>query len=275
MPDPKLKPRLMTISPKMAREWVKKTKKNRSVIPSNLDRLKHAVVTEEFEVTGDTIKFDRDGNLIDGQHRLLACAETGIPIKSLVVFGLDPEVFDKIDRGARRTPGHVLSAEGIKNASTVSAMVTAITGISKAMSSGKTPLRRTWSSTAVNPWEVRSFVLEHEKEIYRSISVVRRNEKWTALRPASTFAALHFLLCQVAPADTVDEFFAAISTGGSGDTTLDACHQVLLEAALKKRKDRTLAWKAAITLKAWNLWRQGKKVRRLMFASDEKFPVPT
>lgn len=52
---------------------------------------------------GETIKFDFNGNLIDGQHRLCAIAKCNVPIVCVIVYNLDPKVADTIDIGRKRS----------------------------------------------------------------------------------------------------------------------------------------------------------------------------
>jgi hypothetical protein len=52
---------------------------------------------------GETIKIDCNGNIIDGQHRLQAVADSGISIELLFVEGLDPSVANTIDIGRKRS----------------------------------------------------------------------------------------------------------------------------------------------------------------------------
>ena len=76
-----------------------------------------------FAVTGDTLKFASNGNLIDGQHRLEACAHTELPFQSHAVFGLDPKIFDILDQGRKRTAGDILALDGVPNAAVVAAAI--------------------------------------------------------------------------------------------------------------------------------------------------------
>ena len=52
---------------------------------------------------GDTIRFDWNGNLIDGQHRLEAIKETNIAQDCIFVEGLNPECAQTIDIGYKRS----------------------------------------------------------------------------------------------------------------------------------------------------------------------------
>lgn len=52
---------------------------------------------------GDTIRFDTKGHLLDGQHRLEAIKESGIPQEFIVVEDLDPECSKTIDIGFKKS----------------------------------------------------------------------------------------------------------------------------------------------------------------------------
>ncbi|WP_460985736.1 ParB N-terminal domain-containing protein, partial [Staphylococcus aureus] len=69
----------------------------------------------DWKNAGDTIRFDKDGSLIDGQHRLLACVNTNLAQNFLIVYGLDSEVFDVIDNGKGRTNADVLGMKHYKD----------------------------------------------------------------------------------------------------------------------------------------------------------------
>lgn len=74
-------------------------------------------------LTGDTIKFGSNGILRDGQNRLAACIRAGKPFRSHVVFGIDPELFPRMDIGKNRTPADVFSIAGIAYATHVAGTV--------------------------------------------------------------------------------------------------------------------------------------------------------
>jgi hypothetical protein len=82
---------------------------NRPLAGTNMRALRKAMKDESFDLTGDTIKFDKNGRLLDGQHRLEACVKEDHDLESHVVFGLDTDVFEVLDQGRKRTPGDILA----------------------------------------------------------------------------------------------------------------------------------------------------------------------
>ena len=74
--------------------------------------LKKQLEDGKWVVDGNTIKIDKHGNVIDGRHRLTACVESGIPLKTYIVRGLDTDVIKVLDRGiATRTLADVLAID--------------------------------------------------------------------------------------------------------------------------------------------------------------------
>jgi hypothetical protein len=102
------------VTPSRAVEWLELNIENNRFVRDRVVTAYAAAITNgDWMLTGEAIKFDRDGKLIDGQHRLLAvvAAQTAIPV--LVVRGLDPAVVSLIDTNIRRTAGDALRFAGI------------------------------------------------------------------------------------------------------------------------------------------------------------------
>lgn len=95
-------------------EWLELNIENNRFVRERVVAAYAAAITNgDWMLTGEAIKFDRDGKLIDGQHRLRAVivAQQAIPI--LIVRGLDPAVVSFIDTNIRRTAGDALRFAGI------------------------------------------------------------------------------------------------------------------------------------------------------------------
>jgi hypothetical protein len=57
----------------------------------------------------------------NGQHRIEACIRAGVPFKCFVVFGVEEDAFNFMDRGIARTAAHIFDIEKIPNAINVAA----------------------------------------------------------------------------------------------------------------------------------------------------------
>jgi hypothetical protein len=96
---------------------------NRRPGRSWLNRLKVIIEDGRFKLTHQAGAFDANGILRDGQHRLLAVAETGIAIDMPFAFGVPPDAFPAMDVGIRRRGAQFLELDGVKNANIVQAFV--------------------------------------------------------------------------------------------------------------------------------------------------------
>lgn len=96
---------------------------NRRISRAWLQRLKRIIERGRFLLVHQAGAFDTNGYLRDGQHRLLAVAETGVAVDMPFAFGVDPAAFAAMDVGMRRSGAQSLELDGIKNASHVQAIL--------------------------------------------------------------------------------------------------------------------------------------------------------
>ena len=112
---------LAEITPEVARILLKTKNTNRSIKLAQLNRIKRAIEKSRWEINGETIIFDHDGRLVEGQHRLQAVVDTNTTIWTLVVRGIDRERFKTMGQGSKRTAGDILGIQGVKNATNIAA----------------------------------------------------------------------------------------------------------------------------------------------------------
>jgi hypothetical protein len=62
-------------------------------------------------LTGQGIIFDDKGRLLDGQHRMHAVILANVPVKFMVVRGISPDMFSRLDVGNKRTSSDVISCK--------------------------------------------------------------------------------------------------------------------------------------------------------------------
>jgi len=106
---------VVEITPSIAESWLTKNSKNRKKNARFVSRFARDMKSGDWQITGDSIKFDKAGNLVDGQHRLSACIESAVSFRSLVVYGLTPGTRDVVDTGKPRTNGDMLAMHGQTN----------------------------------------------------------------------------------------------------------------------------------------------------------------
>lgn len=97
-----------TITPRIANSYLEFNNNNRPLRKTHIRSLAFDMMNGDWQVTHQGIAFDTTGRLIDGQHRLHAIIEAGVPIQMLVTRGCSSSSFSILDRGANRSPSDIL-----------------------------------------------------------------------------------------------------------------------------------------------------------------------
>ena len=100
------------VTPEIAKEWMKHNiHKNRELRKDRVESYEYDLLFGHWSMNGESIKFDCEGNMIDGQHRLQACINTGIGFTTVVVRGVDDNAFRTVDVGMVRTSRQLLKMD--------------------------------------------------------------------------------------------------------------------------------------------------------------------
>jgi len=97
--------------------------KNRKVNNASLSAINDDVVNGKFMFNGASIVVSNNGILIDGQHRLIIVEKTGIPIKTVLVTGVEEKAMGTLDIGKKRTCSDILSMNNIPSSTGIASMV--------------------------------------------------------------------------------------------------------------------------------------------------------
>ena len=110
------KPEVMTVTPEIAQEWTGLNTRNRPVRYTKVAQYARDMKAGKWMLNGESVKIDMTGIILDGQHRLYACIQAGVPFETIVVRGLPPEAQDTIDTGMARKFADQLTLRGEVNA---------------------------------------------------------------------------------------------------------------------------------------------------------------
>lgn len=101
--------RFELITPERAQEILENNiDNNRSVTRNRVSRYEEDIRNGLWMATHQGIAIDVKGRLLDGQHRLHAVMQSGVPITAMVCTGLPEEVFPMMDAGMARTAASFL-----------------------------------------------------------------------------------------------------------------------------------------------------------------------
>jgi len=83
------------ITPDLAQAYLANNAKHREIKEEKVRKIAGEMSTNNWQLNGKVIIFDSNGRLLNGQHRLSACALSGQTFTTLVVRGVNPDAFDK------------------------------------------------------------------------------------------------------------------------------------------------------------------------------------
>jgi hypothetical protein len=268
------KARIETITPKMAEKMLERNNNNRPLRENYVIELAQAMVEGEWQLNGETIKVDKNGDIKDGQHRLNAIVLAGKAIKTYVIRGLEPDVFDTIDRGRNRTIGDVLYRHGKIHHNVLAGALSwlfkfenKVVDRSRRADASASPSNRPRATQAVD-------LLERHPKLEESI--IKVNNSTGRLVSPSLMSCLHYLFSKK-DAKMADAFMEALASGENLRKTqaVYKLREFLIRNKTAKRK-ANLTEVAALTVKAWNFSRNGDTVQVLRWGGSidkpEAFP---
>lgn len=107
---------MMNVTPAKAQMLLTGNVNNRKVRPHWVKELSRRMLSGDWHQTHQGILLANDGTLLDGQHRLMAIAETGVSITMPVFYTQDKESFKVLDQGQKRSindvTGHSVKVVG-------------------------------------------------------------------------------------------------------------------------------------------------------------------
>jgi hypothetical protein len=119
--DIKVQSRFVEITPSLAKEIITKYQRNnRRLSPENLNFITKQMVEGTFKFNGESIVFNEDGGLDDGNHRMHSIVNSGKTYVFTVISGLSKEAFMTMGTGKKRTGNDVFEIMKVPSASLAS-----------------------------------------------------------------------------------------------------------------------------------------------------------
>lgn len=261
---PEMRAEVVTITPEMAEQWLAKNTRNRTLKKSKIEQYARDMEAGHWRLTGEAIKWSYDGRILDGQNRLHAVIRAGKPIRTWVIWGIDPAAQDVMDSGSARTAADALSMAGLKNAKNI----TAAARIAMAIEEGhKSFHKKLYSNSEVQEW-----VMNHI-DITEATSVLGQDSRLIPL-PSSVRLYCAWRLMQI-DRDTAVDFFEQLGSG----LGLTAGSPVL---ALRRRLGGNYGAARRITpteqitavFRTWNAFREGRTLARVLGNDKNNNGIP-
>ncbi len=243
---------ILNVTPQLAATWLKLNTNNRPVSRRNLQSLTHAMKSSEWKLNGESIKLN-DDVLIDGQHRLMACVNAGVPFKSLVIKGMDRDVFDTIDTGSKRDAADIFAINGEKNVCLLASSI-------RTLAYYLDPARINGVNRTLSNQEYERLLDEHP--------AIRDHATWymsnrVKFVPGSIACPGRYI-CSLIDEDMSNDFYSKLLTGEglTKGSPVMALRNKLIDnlASVEKIPPKV---KFNFVVKAWNLYRDNRSITSL------------
>lgn len=120
-----LKTEIVMVSPEMAEKWLETMGRNRHLNRANVERYARDIKRGNWHDNGDPVRFDKKGQLRDGQHRLTAVVEAGKETQFHVIRDMDEKALRIVDTGKQRSFADALTIQGTVPTATLARKVQA------------------------------------------------------------------------------------------------------------------------------------------------------
>ncbi|MGW1275533.1 hypothetical protein ACWD4V_01060 [Streptomyces tsukubensis] len=257
---------IISLHPRLASRLLRRNTANRNLRPTTVADYVRDIQADTWPINGEAIKLDRNGNVLDGQHRLHAIVKADRAVTTFIIGGLPSEAQSTMDSGMRRTTADALTLSHESNATTVAAV-----------------LRRVWCweqgdrkfTRRIGPTttESRALLNEHP-EIRRAAEIALRTRAAFPHIPPSALGTAYYLFNAIDPAQAA-WFFQRVGDGAE----LPTGHPIL---ALRSRvtsdraKEGRIDWSRHLSylVIAWNATRGHRNLARLVLRPDSPVPTP-
>jgi hypothetical protein len=279
----KLAPReyVVHVTPELAASWLAR----RHVNPRSLKHLKIEAFARQMrqghwraEVCPPLLRNGK-GEVVDGQHRLLAVIQSGCTVPFHVRDGVPDDAVIHVDTGTSRSFADVLKMEeGLKNHNAVAAVVAKAEAWERV---GANRARLFWGTRGTATHEEKlAFFRAHADRLIHAVTLGDRAAKATGMgRSIVSFAMWLFMNIDVEDAEYFAERVVDCADLPDGHPIL-----ALRRATVGRSRASTDARtpdvvQLAYLIKAWNAFRRGDMdVRQIKFrpggAHAERFPEP-
>lgn len=258
------------ITPKIAEDYLKHNVINRKLTIGHVDFLADQMIRGQWQFSGDPIKFNVDGELMDKQHTLHAIIKSGVSQKMIVVRNLPKSVMTTLDTGRIRTASDVLSMNNILYSASTSAITKMIMNYkhnkSKAVFNNSSS---SYNRLKITNADILDFAIKNNISDYATYGFPLAKTK---ILTGSIYGFLFYLFSKIDMNDS-KLFLESLSSGENlkaGSPILYLRNKMIESNSANLRM--TAGTKMVMIFKAWNLFREKKSCKSIKVLSTEDLP---
>lgn len=259
------------VTPAKASAWLKRNVANRRVSPKVVRNYADDMSRGEWLLNGEAIKFDQDGDLLDGQHRLGAIVYYGKPVRLAICRNLPRAVFKTIDSGKKRGHADIVGLRGVRYPAAVATAYRMLFFYPQEQWSGGKPGKLGRMTNT----QLEAVIALHP-EVLDLVETVFKKPYYTSIITQSALLFSFYLASKV-DGELAEEFFQELAALNSRKSGAAAA----LRARLLEVNDEVFppppGIKLAWLIQAWNAYVAGRTPKRFsrMILSMPRFePEP-
>jgi len=257
------------VTPEIAKLWLARNTDNRNLRRGRARALGEDMEQGQWRENGESMSFDTNGVLVDGQHRLQAVINSGHGFMATVTLGVDPTVRPTVNTGLKRSAADILKMEGEQYGT----QLAAATQLWARYVSGQLE-RGSFGPSKLSHQQVLSMISVCP-DIRDSVQYICKQQR--GLIAHSDAAFLHYAIVRSGELrERADEFMDRFLDGRNldiGNPILALRNRIIVESKSGPGGRVSKHQVIALVLKAYKLWRNGKESKYLKFKEGESFPM--
>lgn len=245
-------------------EWfARNAENNRNLSKGLVNRYANDMRTGNWKRNSETIKFDRQGRLVDGQHRVAALIQADVTVEFDVAYDLDETVIHTIDQGRARSASDALHMNGFGHSRILAGSAKAIMNYLENQSpqyQRSTP-------------EINQFVGQFPTlQSYTPLA----NELFGKIPPSPVAAVLFLASADGRRTRLIPDFIDGLKSGANlddGDPRLalrDTISSARVRASVGGTKALDLGYVFQVTARAWNAYAENRPITIARYSRSRK-----
>lgn len=259
------------------------THTNRPISQRTINKYAAQMLRREFPLTHQGIAFNIEGELVDGQQRLMALikaattgvtwagvtypADLSVTFRTKITWDLPVDVMRYVDIGRNRSRTDLLALEGEVNRYLLATALNLIWLFYHVKPED-------WFNANMAPDEMFSVLAEHP-DIRKAVASAQQAGAYKVVS-ASSISAFIYVAGRVYRDAPIRDFLHGLGTGENlppGDPRI-ALRNLMERIHRNKRSKINNIEQFMLLLKCWNYWLMGRPLKEIAIKSGEAFPWP-
>jgi hypothetical protein len=265
--------RAVWVTPEMAAKWLAESRtRQRSKRATLSDAYGRDMAEDRWKFNGETVVFDKEHNLMQGQHRMEGVEKGGKPVLLLLVEGIEPDVMDTFDTGLPRYYYDMLKVAGHSYPAAMASITRGMWNWDR----GRYMMQSPGGTERASRAELDVYLEANQDSISAAAAYAERARVVVPL-PVSVLGTGVIILNRIDQEKTAD-FFGHLIDGAQMRS--DNPILVLRNQLIRTRAQRRLSVdeRRALLFGTWNAWRAGESRDRIQpwrgQLTSRNYPIP-